>query len=206
MDETEIKKIIFVHFDFEGDESIEPDGTINVNGDVDAVQGFPEYGGQIPVKFGKVTGHFNAAFTSLKTLMNCPGEVGGDLNVSKNSLSDFQGAPRVVGGKLIATGMHAKLTSLDGLPSSIGHGVKTAGPVVELDVHPDLGLLRLITANLGGTGANKVQLSGPPDLIKGLNNILPKYIGLESQGKRNAAAIRCSLELIRAGYKGNARL
>jgi hypothetical protein len=55
---------------------INPDGTIDVNGDVN----LRYLGDVLPpyVQFGKVTGEFKCSWSGLTTLRGCPLEVGGD--------------------------------------------------------------------------------------------------------------------------------
>ncbi len=93
---------------------INPDGSIDVNGDVDIDgQGFSK----IPIKFNKVTGDFDCANNKLTTLENCPVEVNGGFSVDFNELTSLDGGPKYV-GKTYSCRWN-KLTSLKSIPDTI---------------------------------------------------------------------------------------
>jgi hypothetical protein len=64
--------------------TINPDNTIDVNGDVDLdyVLGKME---KLPVKFGKVSGSFLCNYTKLTTLEGCPNYIGGHFSFFNNT-------------------------------------------------------------------------------------------------------------------------
>jgi len=76
---------------------INPDGTIDVNGDVylDDELGDME---KLPVKFGKVSGHFGCYGNKLSTLEGCPKYVSGDFVCGGNQLTTLEHCPKYVGG------------------------------------------------------------------------------------------------------------
>lgn len=65
----------------------------------------------IPVKFGKVMGHFGIDKNNLQTLKNCPYYVGKSFGCSSNKLTSLVGCPQTVGGTFDADSN--KLNNLD---------------------------------------------------------------------------------------------
>lgn len=200
MTEEEIRALLKDSFEIKGDIKVSPAGLVDVKGDCESITMFMT--GKLPVQFGTVTGSFTVFAASLNNLDGCPRMVGGDFDCRYNELTDFTGAPSVVSG-----GFHAKskdkLASLKGLPSKIAtNNTKTA---VSLSWHNDLGLMKLLTTDIGYKKASTpLELTGAPNDV---TNIIDKYINLIIKGAgRNHAAISCSIELIRAGYKANAKL
>jgi hypothetical protein len=75
--------------------TINPDGTIDVNGDVD-LYGFDL--NELPLNFNKVTGYFNCGGNNLTSLKGCPRWVGGCFSCNKNQLTSLEFSPDYVGG------------------------------------------------------------------------------------------------------------
>ena len=75
--------------------TINDDGSIDVNGDVDLYDAGLT---KLPLKFGFVGGYFDCRYNNLTTLEGGPREVGGDFNCSRNKLTTLEGGPRQVGG------------------------------------------------------------------------------------------------------------
>ena len=96
--------------------SINSDGTVDVDGDVDISGGWIE---KIPLKFGSVTGDFLCQSNELTTLEGGPKEVGGNFNCSVNELTTLKGAPIRVGGNFDC--YKNNLTSLEGAPENIDY-------------------------------------------------------------------------------------
>jgi hypothetical protein len=95
--------------------SVNADGTIDVDGDVWLVsKGLKE----LPLKFGKVSGHFNCHDNELTTLEGSPREVGRDFYCGNNKLTTLEGGPNKVGDSFICA--NNKLTGLEGAPSYVG--------------------------------------------------------------------------------------
>jgi hypothetical protein len=93
------------------------DGTYDVIGDVDFSNHDLSY---IPFKFKKVTGDFSCHDCGLKSLYNCPIEVGGYFNCSYNKLTNLIDGPEIVGNTYLCS--HNKIESLEGAPREInGH-------------------------------------------------------------------------------------
>jgi hypothetical protein len=139
--------------------------------------------GVLPVKFHTVQGSFIANQYGLTSLTGFPTRVEGDLLLDGNELKDLVGAPAWVGGRLDV--QYNPLTSLVGFPHHVVHHV-----MIHYSAH--LPLLRLLNAH-GGI----YLMGGRPSAV---SMILQKYTG---EGK--PGAIRAAAELIKAGYKENAR-
>jgi len=116
--------------------SIDPDGTIDVDGSVVFPRGSLT---SLPLKFGKVSGDFYCSNNRLTSLKGSPTEVGGDFNCQSNKLTSLEGGPNSVGGDFNCQyngirSLHGsphtislefncsnnKLTSLEGSPNSVG--------------------------------------------------------------------------------------
>jgi len=95
--------------------TINPDGTVDVDGDVDLYSKDLDY---IPFKFGKVTGDFWCGYNNLSTLENSPIYVGGNFDCSMNKLNnDLEYGPSYVGG--VYNCSYNQLKSLKGSPKEI---------------------------------------------------------------------------------------
>ncbi len=77
--------------------TINPDGSIDVDGNVDL--SYMKLV-KIPLKFNKITGVFVCYGNQLTSLEGCPKEVGGGFNCSDNRITDLQGIPSVINGSL----------------------------------------------------------------------------------------------------------
>ena len=97
------------------DYTINNDGTIDVDGDVDLSY---KRLTKIPLKFGKVTGNFYCNNNKLVNLSGCPQEVGIEFNCSVNLLKDLIGGPQEVVGDYYCYDNH--LISLEGCSGDIG--------------------------------------------------------------------------------------
>ena len=99
--------------------SINSDGTVDVDGDVDISGRGIE---KIPLKFGEVTGDFLCQSNKLTTLDGSPTEVGGDFNCSFNGLTNLFESPDKVVGNFRCN--KNKITSLLDCPSEVGGDFK----------------------------------------------------------------------------------
>ena len=138
---------------------------------------------KLPLKFDSVGGAFVAMRMGLDTLEGGPRHVSAGYFVSDNNLTNLLHAPDMVPGVLSVT--NNPLESLVGWPAS---GVNTCN----LNYSAHLPLLRTINT----TEQIRLLDYAPPEVAQ----ILNKYRG---QGK--TGAIKAAAELIRAGYKDNAR-
>jgi len=92
-----------------------PDGSIDVDGNVNL--SFSRLS-KLPLKFGKVTGHFWCAYNKLTSLEGAPSRVGREFWCYDNKLTTLEGAPREVGGNFEC---HSnELISLEGGPIIVG--------------------------------------------------------------------------------------
>ena len=74
--------------------TINPDGSIDVNGDVNLCNfGLTE----LPLIFNKVTGSFDCGGNNLTSLKGCPRWVGGYFSCSMNNLTSLEFSPDYVG-------------------------------------------------------------------------------------------------------------
>jgi hypothetical protein len=165
------------YFDTQGDVTITSDGVVDVQGMVDLIRPIT----MLPVQFGHVRGDFYCHNSTLQSLVGAPVHVGGEFNCSWNSLINLTGAPSHVGGDFNCLGN--PLDSLEGAPDHVGGEFMCT-------YSPHLPLLRLLNYA-------RTTTFGAPYYVK---KIMAKYAG---QGKR--ASLSCAAELIRAGYKDNAR-
>jgi len=137
---------------------------------------------ELPVTFDRVEGDFHCNGSMLTTLQGAPVHVGGYFDCSDNQLKDLVGAPTHVGKHFYCMGN--PLTQLMGAPDHVGNKFW-------LDYEPELPMLRTLTARQG------VKLYRAPGTI---SEILNTHAGTGKSG-----AIKCAIELIKAGFKGNAR-
>jgi hypothetical protein len=100
-----------------GTYTIQSDGTVDVNGNVNMLDVFFT---KIPVKFGKITGDFYCFNNKLTSLKGAPQSVGGNFILYNNQLTSLEGAPKSVGGNFDCSSN--KLTTLEGSPQSVGGG------------------------------------------------------------------------------------
>ena len=73
---------------------------------------------ELPIKFGKVGGHFYCYWNKLTTLEGAPTVVDGNFICDFNELTSLKGSPKKVKGCFKCS--HNKLTSLEGAPEKIG--------------------------------------------------------------------------------------
>ena len=92
--------------------TINPDWTINVNGDVylyrKNLTEFPDY-----IKFNNVSGYFDCSNNQLISLKGCPTSVGGGFVCSRNQLTSLKGCPTSVGGVFYCWNNPGKFTEED---------------------------------------------------------------------------------------------
>lgn len=139
---------------------------------------------KLPMQFGKVTGNFNCAHLGITTLEGSPHWVGGKFECRGNRLTSLQHAPTHVAGRFYCESNYLK--SLDGAPDFVGDAFV-------LDWSMNLPLLRTCQAH----GGVIFREQGSPVIVE---QILNRYAG---QGKHGA--LKAALELIKAGYRENAR-
>jgi len=97
-------------------------GLINVNGSVNlGIDNTLNFNKKVPklpgIKFGVVSGNFEAGFVGLTSLIGFPTHVGKDLYIANNHIKSLVGSPFYVGGNLHAN--NNNLTNLKGLSKEI---------------------------------------------------------------------------------------
>lgn len=137
---------------------------------------------QLPVRFGYVHGMFEIGGTGLKTLEGCPHTVGGGFYCRMTDIVGLAGGPREVAGNYWVQ-ENPGLVSLDGAPESCGNLQLTYNPLLRV-----LPLLRY----------DDFYIQKAPDQLK---EIMFKY-----KGQGNKGVLKCAAELIKAGFRDNARL
>ena len=99
------------------DYTINPDGSIDVDGNIILSYVFERGETKIPLKFAKVIGDFECNRNQLTTLKGSPKSVGGNFYCHSNQLTSLEGLPEI-GGYIIC---HSnQLTTLKGSPKSVG--------------------------------------------------------------------------------------
>ena len=83
--------------------SINPDGSIDVNGNVDL--SYMELT-EIPLKFNRVSGSFYCHNNKLTSLVSGPKEVGGSFHCESNKLTSLERSPIELGGSFYCYKIH----------------------------------------------------------------------------------------------------
>ena len=153
---------------------------------------------RLPVAWHKVEGTFDVSSTSLRTLEGCP-RIARAFDCSHTRITNLEGGPTWVAQSYTALNCK-ELTSLQGLPQRLGPSM-IAPPWIHLDYREDLPLLRLLTVK----GLDDIKLNAGQDNNKPharqVEQIVKRYLG-----KGWAAMVPCARELIRAGYRGMAKI
>ena len=180
VDLNKINKLLQKHFIIHGDVHVDPQtGVVDVQGSVTLNP--KKIVSQLPVQFGRVSGHFHCHKNQLITLHGAPSHVTYNFSCAVNKLQSLDGAPIYVGGDF--TCIMNPLKSLNRAPEHVGR-------TWFLDYDPDLPLLSTLNAT-------EVLMWPVPEAVI---EILEKHKGTGKVG-----AIKAAAELIRAGYKDNAR-
>jgi hypothetical protein len=197
-------------FKFTGEYELTEDLEIDVNGSCQLVEGMTK----IPYKFNIVSGIFKCSNNVLATLKNCPNSVG-SFECKGLNITSLEGGPKTCYGDYNCS-LNGNLNSLDGIAEYIGGKFDVSGTNLELywdtefdsDIqgtivipyHKNLPLLRIITVEY-----TKSKIKVAPDMSDYCRNcfaIVLKYINQPNQKK---AIYDCQYELIKAGFKGNAK-
>jgi hypothetical protein len=189
-----IKDLFVSYFDRDDSYHIDEDLVVHTQGSVSVRrrgQVFPH--NRLPIKFGEVGGDFDVVNSGLTTLENCPHTVGDTFMCSANQLTTLAHGPQIVKyGYVIGTN---PLKSLEGFPTT------HAPRMVSMSWLPDLPMLKLLVCS-------DIRLYPPIDdtfeqhqaQVNQLDDIMQKYAG-----KGKPGALPCAAELIKAGFKENAR-
>lgn len=169
------------------------DVLIHLNSRLKSLQGGPQ----------KVNGNFDCSLNRLMNLEHLPMHIKGSISLGGNKLASLNGAPKRVNGFFFVN--HNQLKTLKGVPEYIQEDFDVSnnplenlndwplhiGGKVHVSWKPKLPLLKTLTALRG------VACEGAPQQVQ---IILDTYAGEGKQG-----AIKAAAELIKAGYKENAR-
>jgi hypothetical protein len=205
--QTEIEELLKEYFHISGTPTINPDGTVDIEGDCELKLG--KKVNQLPVKFGEVSGNFDCNDNQLTSLVGAPQSVGGYFGCYNNQLTSLEGAPQSVGGDFYCG--DNQLTSLVGAPQSVGGGFschsnqltslegvpQSVGGDFYCSWSPTLPLLRTVVAK-------KVVIYKGNNQFEKINDILNSSIK-DNPGSYRKAAIDARRKLIDAGYGGNAK-
>lgn len=204
---------------------IDSQGSVHVR-DAD-IQGYRVHASRkLPVQFGVVDGDFVIENLELTTLMGAPTKVGGrfscsknalmslmyaptscvDLDCSHNQLVTLKHAPRVINSISCDNNQLRDLTACPPAQEVFAaynpfeHFRNTPGDIerVTLTYKPNLPLLGLLSVH-------HVEIFDPDngEYMEPLSKILNAHVGKGVTNK--VAMLKCAGELIKAGYKGNAR-
>jgi hypothetical protein len=193
----EIMHKLYTYFEIYGDDHtwhIDPQtGKVSSTRNVEDLQVIKTLS-QLPVTWDKLTHHADFHMThceSLQTLEGSPTTVEGSYAMVHTRIRDLKGGPTTVGIGMNIT-QNLQLRSLEGLPTHIGEWLN-------LTWNPQLPLLRILLVQ----GLNQgVEIFGDElKPMRQLEKIINKYIGRGYSGM-----VPCARELIKAGFKGNARL
>ena len=128
---------------------------------------------------------------NLKSLNGAPYKIGINFSCTNNELTSLEGAPRIVGGDFYC--QKNKFTSLNGIPKQIN------GSFV-ISVFPNTPLLKIL--NVNGIKRFFFFLNNNIHVrIQELEDLFNEYYGKGSKGQ-----LQCGIEMIRLGYKSNAKL
>lgn len=207
-----IQEAMYDHFEIHGDYEVDSQtGIVNVQGSVE-MKG-ETHNHMLPVKFGHVTRNFDCSYMDLISLKGAPDHVGGNFRCGRNRLTSLQHAPQHVSGvfnctsNLLTSFVHItpnltnKIYAEQNPFTDLTH-VPIHAEMVVITYSPHTPLLRLISCE-GGIKINHYgDLSGNVKLeqVTQIEAILRKHA---HTGK--AGALKAAAELIRAGFKENAR-
>ena len=205
IDQQKILQTFRQHFHYSGEVTVDRDGLISCTKDVKLSRTYQ--GDRLPCAFKKVDGRFSCSNSRLQTLVGAPLHVGLSFSCSNSQLKTLQGAPRACrdffvqenqldtlkGGPHDVRGNYwcynNPLTSLEGIAHHIGEQFWC-------DFTPDLGLLRILATGSKDFYDKDYAQRRPITIIN-------KY--LEMGGGWNRM-VPCAREMIRAGFRGNAKL
>lgn len=207
-----IEELLYDHFAIEGSHYVNTEtGIVDVQGSVE-MKGLT-YNSMIPVKFGHVTGNFDCSYMDLVSLKGAPDHVGGNFRCGRNRLTSLEHSPKYVGGNFNCTAN--MLTSLDHITPNLTHRIyaelnpltdlthlPTHAEMVVITYTPHTPLLRLISCEGSIKVTHDRNLSGDVKLeqVTQIQAILRKHA---HTGK--AGALRAAGELVKAGFRENAR-
>lgn len=166
--------------------SIDRDGYVSASGTITLTTMCKK----LPVKFKTMVGNFVCRGAGLEILEGCPEMVLGNFHCDNNNLTNLINGPIAVKGEYNCS--NNPLTSTEGIATEAG--------AITISYKEHLPLIRLMVIN----GVKDIRLV--PDQHSeraatwAVDKIIKKYVG---QGKKGA--LLCAVDLIRAGFKENAK-
>jgi hypothetical protein len=189
-----IKDLFVSYFDRDDSYWIDDDLVVHTQGSVSVRrrgQVFPH--NRLPIKFGVVGGDFDVVNSGLTTLENSPHSVGDTFMCSANELTTLAHGPQIVKyGYVIGTN---PLINLEGFPTT------NAPDMVSMYYMPHLPLLKLLSCE-------QIRLYPPADRDTDAEQLkVDQIIAIldKHKGSGKPGALKCAGELIKAGFKDNAR-
>lgn len=209
VDKQHIRNLLLENFKSIGyvEIHVKDDGVVNVTG---GLQMRNKHIREIPVQFGTVNGTFEVVGMNIQSLKNSPRMVKGTFSCVGCDLTSLEGGPEQVEGFYEA--QHNRLTNLTGCAMRVARmlnvthnpltsleGLNSGVSYIKLTYDEHLPLLRLLELPGGFQIPDADQApwdySEPP-----WEQILAPYAG---EGKKGA--LKAAVELVKAGYKANAR-
>ena len=141
-------------------------GLINVTGDVNLGGG--DMGKKIPklpgIKFGVVSGEFEASYMGLTSLIGFPTHVGKTLNISNNQLKSLAGSPIYIGQAFFANSN--LITDLKGMPKDIFGRINVGNNnLTSLKGSP-----KKVNSFICHYNGDLISLEGGPSIVEGTFN------------------------------------
>jgi hypothetical protein len=135
------------------------DGLVNVDGSVRLNN---KELTKLPVRFGKVTGHFDCGFNNLTSLKGSPHTVTKNFDCSENNLTSLKGSPKEILDDFNCG--YNKLTSLEGGPNIVrGNFSCNDNNLTSLVGSPK----EVHGGFMCSRNKNLISLKGAPELIEG---------------------------------------
>jgi hypothetical protein len=189
INKTEIESMLKEYFRFDSSFNIHDDGEVDMLGDCRLKKPATHF----PFNFGTIFGSFITITNGgLVSLVGSPKRVDKNFYCFRNKITTLIGGPITVGGNYNVS--RNPVNSLDGIPESI------QGDLV-IDYYRDLPIIRLLKVK-NVTGIHLYSRMGDSeDDVRRIEEIVNRYLG-----KGRGGALQCAAELVKAGFKGNARL
>jgi hypothetical protein len=215
--DSEIRATLMDSFDIDGRAIVNKNGTVDVTGDCRSTTNNVPFQ-IIPVKFNK-TGDFRITHKILSSLEGCP-KIAGNFSFNATNLTSLQYSPKLVSGNYICYD-GGSLSSLEGVTPKIGSNLcfyrnpsitleqiskltcETKLDII-LNYYKDLALLRLLHPTFTNS-VKQIRFEDEPDPPAFI--IVQKYLKkiLVEKLPWKKAMIDCQYELIKSGFKGNAK-
>ena len=98
VDKDKIEKVLNQYFHVFGSASINNDGVVDIQGDIETRDNGPI--NKFPLKFDNISGYFYCSHNDLTSLEGSPNRVGESFSCTNNPLVSLKGMPEYIGGKI----------------------------------------------------------------------------------------------------------